>query len=202
MKVLILSPYPEEIIKVLKKYDDEFLIYNQQIDISFLKKNNVEFIISFGYKFIIQENIVNQYKDKIINLHISFLPFNRGSYPNLWSHLEGSPSGVSIHKINEGLDKGEILLQKKIIFDNKKHTLKSSYLILKEEIQELFKLNWKLLRKGKIPGKESIVKGSYKSKKDGDDILRLLNDGWDTKIYKAVKIYKNNLINKSNSAIN
>ena len=35
-------------------------------------------------------------KGKIINLHISFLPFNRGYYPNLWSHQEGTPSGVTI----------------------------------------------------------------------------------------------------------
>ena len=38
------------------------------MDINFIEKDIIEFL-----------------KYKIINLHISFLPFNRGMYPNLWS---------------------------------------------------------------------------------------------------------------------
>ena len=125
MKVLILSPYPQEIVKILEKNNDKYIIYNEKINVNFLIYNNIEFIISYGYKYIVGKEIVSLFKGKIINLHISFLPFNRGSYPNLWSHLEGSPSGVSIHYMSEGIDKGEILLQKQIKFDEKKHTFKS-----------------------------------------------------------------------------
>ena len=201
MKVLLLSPYPDAITKVLKKNDDQFLIYNQEIDLDFFKKNSIEFIISYGYKFIIEEIIINQLKDKIINLHISFLPFNRGYYPNLWSHLEDSPCGVSIHKINKGIDKGEILLQKQLKFDIKYHTFKSTYLILREEIEELFLMNWPLLKTGKIKSKKSSAVGSYRNKKDGDNIISLFKDGWDTQIPLGIKIYKNNL-KKSNSQFN
>ena len=191
MKVLILSPYPQEIIKILKKSQDNYLIYNEKLKISFLKKNKIEFIISYGYKYLITKDIIDIFKDKIINLHISFLPFNRGYYPNLWSHLEGSPSGVTIHLINEQIDGGEILLQKKVEIDTQKHSFRSSYLILRKEIEILLKSNWKLLKLGKIPGKISINKGSYKNKKDGDEILQLFDEGWDTKITKAIKIVKN-----------
>ena len=114
MKVLILSPYPESIIKTLEESKDTFLVYDNQTTIDFLKNKKIEFIISYGYKYIIKEDIINKFKNKIINLHISFLPFNRGYYPNLWSHLEGTPSGVSIHKIDKGIDKGDLLLQEKI----------------------------------------------------------------------------------------
>ena len=197
MKVLLLSPYPENIIKILEKNHDQFLIYNQEINIDFLRKNKIDFIVSYGYKFIIKENIINQFRGKLINLHISFLPYNRGSYPNLWSHLEDSPCGVSIHKINEGIDKGEILLQKQIKFDTRKHTFKSSYLILREEIEKLFKINWQLLKKDKIKSISISTKGSYRNKKEGDDIVRLFKDGWDTKIELGIKIYKDNLIKES-----
>ena len=191
MKVLILSPYPQEIIKILEKNNDKYTIYNEKIDVNFLIYNNIEFIISYGYKYIVGKEIVSLFKGKIINLHISFLPFNRGSYPNLWSHLEGSPSGVSIHYVNEGIDKGEILLQKQMKFDKKKHTFKSSYLILRKEIELLLRLNWNLLKNGKIIGEIPVSKGSYKSKKDGDDILKLFDNGWDTTICQAIKIFKN-----------
>ena len=191
MKVLILSPYPQEIIKILENNQDNYLIYNEKLKISFLKKNKIEFIISYGYKYLITKDIIDIFKGKIINLHISFLPFNRGYYPNLWSHLEGSPSGVTIHLINEQIDGGEILLQKKVEIDPEKHSFRSSYLILRKEIEILLKSNWKFLKLGEIPGKISINKGSYKNKKDGDEILQLFDEGWDTKITKAIKIIKN-----------
>ena len=191
MKVLILSPYPQEIIKILEKNQDNYLIYNEKLKISFLKKNKIEFIISYGYKYLITKDIIDIFKGKIINLHISFLPFNRGCYPNLWSHLEGSPSGVTIHLINEQIDGGEILLQKKVEIDPQKHSFRSSYLILRKEIELLLKSNWKSLKLGEIPGKPSINEGSYKNKKDGDKILQLFDEGWDTKITKAIKIIKN-----------
>ena len=191
MKVLILSPYPQEIIKILEKNQDNYLIYNEKLKIGFLKKNKIEFIISYGYKYLITKDIIDIFKGKIINLHISFLPFNRGYYPNLWSHLEGSPSGVTIHLINEQIDGGEILLQKKVEIDPEKHSFRSSYLILRKEIEILLKSNWKSLKLGEIPGKISINKGSYKNKKDGDEILQLFDEGWDTKITKAIKIIKN-----------
>ena len=191
MKVLILSPYPQEIIKILEKNQDNYLIYNEKLKISFLKKNKIEFIISYGYKYLITKDIIDIFKGKIINLHISFLPFNRGYYPNLWSHLEGSPSGVTIHLINEQIDGGEILLQKQVEIDPKKHSFRSSYLILRKEIELLLKSNWKSLKLGEIPGKISINEGSYKNKKDGDKILQLFDEGWDTKITKAIKIIKN-----------
>ena len=191
MKVLILSPYPQEIIKILEKNQDNYLIYNEKLKINFFKKNKIEFIISYGYKYLITKDIIDLFKGKIINLHISFLPFNRGYYPNLWSHLEGSPSGVTIHLINEQIDGGEILLQKKVEIDPEKHSFRSSYLILRKEIEILLKSNWKFLKLGEIPGKISINKGSYKNKKDGDEILQLFDEGWDTKISKAIKIIKN-----------
>ena len=197
MKVLILSPYPQEIIKILKKSQDNYLIYNEKLKISFLKKNKIEFIISYGYKYLITKDIIDIFKGKIINLHISFLPFNRGYYPNLWSHLEGSPSGVTIHLINEQIDGGEILLQKKVEIDPEKHSFRSSYLILRKEIEILLKSNWKFLKLGEIPGKISINKGSYKNKKDGDEILQLFDEGWDTKITKAIKIIKNHELKNS-----
>ena len=43
-------------------------------------------------------------KRPIVNLHISYLPFNRGSHPNYWSFVENTPKGVSIHEIDEQIE--------------------------------------------------------------------------------------------------
>ena len=49
---------------------------NKKLSINLIKKYN--FIISYGYRNIIKKNIINNLKRPIINLHISYLPYNRG----------------------------------------------------------------------------------------------------------------------------
>ena len=60
----------------------------------------------------------------------------------MWSFLEDTPKGVTIHYIDEGIDTGDIIVQKEVFIDEDKETLKSSYEILNKEIQALFKENW------------------------------------------------------------
>ena len=59
--------------------------------------------------------MLDQINYRAINLHISYLPWNRGADPNLWSAV-GMPKGVTIHYINDGFDTGDILFQKAILF--------------------------------------------------------------------------------------
>lgn len=56
-------------------------------------------------------------KTPVLNLHISYLPWNRGANPNFWSFVENTKKGVTIHEIDEKLDKGKILLRKELEFD-------------------------------------------------------------------------------------
>ena len=72
-----------------------------------------DLIISFGYSRIISKTVVKNVLRPIINLHMSYLPFNRGAHPNFWSFYENTPKGVTIHEINENVDAGPIIYQKK-----------------------------------------------------------------------------------------
>ena len=49
-----------------------------------------DFIISFGYRHIIKFDIIKFFKNRIINLHVSYLPFGRGSHPIFWSFIVSS----------------------------------------------------------------------------------------------------------------
>ncbi len=55
----------------------------------------------------------------IVNIHPSLLPVGRGSWPMaqsiLWQHKS---SGVTLHKIAEGFDTGDILMQKEFLLDD------------------------------------------------------------------------------------
>ena len=88
---------------------------------------------------------------------MSYLPYNRGSHPNFWSFVEGTPSGVTIHEVNKGIDTGKIIAQKKINFKLKKNskiTFFQSYKILFNELEKLFLKNLK-----------NLITGNYKTRK-------------------------------------
>ena len=99
-----------------------------------LKFNNIQLICLAGFLKILSKDFIKSFKGKIINIHPSLLP----KYKGLNTHervLENNEkfTGCSIHFVNEKLDGGKIILQKKIkIF--KKDDLKSlKNRVLKEE---------------------------------------------------------------------
>lgn len=80
-----------------------------QADIARLLRNGCEAAICGGYYFKIPADT----KLPIANIHPSLLPVGRGSWPMALSILRGDKkSGVTIHKIAEGFDTGDILLQR------------------------------------------------------------------------------------------
>ena len=191
-KVLILSPYPENIKNSIEKYGDHVDILNQRITSSFIKSNLYDFIISFGYLHILDKETINSVGEAAINLHISYLPYNRGKHPNVWSNFENTISGVTIHLIDEGLDTGKILFQKEIFINKKEHTFLSSYLLLIREIEKLFKFNWKYIRTNESSGWSQIGEGSFHYARDLNIIKPHLKLGWETNIKDALDSYNQN----------
>ena len=110
-----------------------------------------DFVISFGYQHILMKSIIESSKAPIINLHISYRPWNRGAHPNFWSFFDCTPSGVSIHLIDEGVDTGPILYQRYVNFVKEQTTFSLTYKQLILEIESLFREN--------LP---SIIAGNYK----------------------------------------
>jgi methionyl-tRNA formyltransferase len=141
-----------------------------------------DWVISFGYKHILKSDFISRFYGKIINLHISYLPYNRGSHPNVWSFVEDTPKGVTIHLIDDGIDTGDILLQKIVKFSDSENTLSSTYKRLIEEIQNLFIENSDAILYNKIEPTPQIGEYSYHLVKDLNKIKHLLVDCWETKI--------------------
>ena len=146
MKILILSPYPENLLDPLEEHGDTYIVNKEKIDLSFCKQKGIEFIISYGYRYRITKDILDYLPGKVINLHISYLPYARGAHPVFWSIYESSITGVSIHLVDEGFDTGNILFQKEVDYSREEDTFLSIYKKMQFEIEKLFRMNWKYLR--------------------------------------------------------
>jgi phosphoribosylglycinamide formyltransferase 1 len=85
-----------------------------------LKEYKVDLLVLAGYLVVIPEDIINSYKDRIINIHPSLIPSFCGTgYYGLKVHeavLERGVkvTGATVHFVDEGTDTGPIILQKAI----------------------------------------------------------------------------------------
>lgn len=181
---------------------EEVIIWNDKIMRKTIEKTVPDLIISYNYKYIIKEEILDLLPERVINLHISFLPFNRGANPNIWSFIENTPKGVTIHLVDTGIDTGDILLQDELVFKDEHETLSTSYQKLHERIQRLFMENWRRIKESQIIPQKQIGLGTSHSIKDFEKIEPILgNNGWDVSILELKKRYKE-LIEKANANSN
>ena len=153
-----------KIIEHIKKLGVN-VIHEDKKEIEETKFQESDLVISFGYRYLLSESIVEKYSP-MINLHISYLPYNRGSLANFWSFYDQTPSGVSIHLIDNGIDTGDILYQKKVQFDQKKMTFRQTHNILLEEIEKLFLDNLEEILSLNYPLRKQEHKGTYHHSKD------------------------------------
>lgn len=73
---------------------------------------NLDLIISVAAPQVFREKLIGLPRLGCINIHNSKLPKYRGMLPNFWQLYHGERTvGTTIHRINAGIDDGEILLQ-------------------------------------------------------------------------------------------
>lgn len=106
--------------------------------LALLKEEKIDLIVLAGYLAIISDNFINQYENKIINIHPSLIPSFCGSgYYGLRVHKKAFERGVkvagaTVHFVSNVVDGGPIILQKAIDVSSCKSP---------EEMQEKILLN-------------------------------------------------------------
>lgn len=181
-----------KLIKEIDKANSQWKVTHYSKKVSFRELKKFDTIISFGYQHKVDSVTIQKLIRPIINLHIGYLPYNRGAHPNFWSFVENTKSGVTIHCIDESIDRGKIIYQKQIDFDliqnRKKLSFSSTYKILIKEIEKLFLDNIDNLINQKYKGFEQVGKGTFHNTKDLPPILKK----WDQNIFQTVKKIEKN----------
>lgn len=195
MKVVLLGYKSCDLYFFLRKHCEVYQT-DEKISIEELESIDPDLIVSYGYRHIVKKPVIEKYEGKILNLHISYLPFNRGASPNVWSFVEKTPKGVSIHLMDEGIDTGDIVFQKQV-FLKTDYTLKQSYDILHKEIQSLFIKKWELIKNLDFPRqRQDLNEGSFHTKKETEDYLEKIGvDSWDVKVGDIIMRSDEDIIN-------
>ena len=128
-----------------------------------------DFMITVYWPYLLRGEELYIAKDSV-NFHPAFLPVNRGWYPHVHSILDGSATGVTLHRISQGADTGDIWVQEKV--DLLSTDIASDiYLRLQEHIIDLFKKNWQEIHTGVIiPFPQNEKHAIYRKKSEIDKL--------------------------------
>ena len=122
------------------------------------------YFFSLEYEKILRIEKFNS--KRLFNFHFSLLPKYRGCHTNYFQILNGEKySGVTLHKINKGIDTGKIIdsIKFNVAIND---TAYENYLKLMKKSVILFKKNLnKILNNNYSSKKQKLKKGSYFSRK-------------------------------------
>ncbi|WP_052184913.1 formyltransferase family protein [Methylotenera sp. N17] len=136
-------------------------VFNKDLGEFSLEENYYDLGILAWWPNIIKEPIISAPKLGFINFHPSYLPFNRGKHYNFWALVEQCPFGVSLHKVDNGIDTGNIVSQKLIDYDWEDNG-ETLYNKAQEEIVSLFKATYPAIRNGNFNAvPQDLALGSF-----------------------------------------
>lgn len=173
-----------------KVFSVEYFVKNNNIDllnysdansnqfIEFVENKNIDLIVSVSASQIFGKEILNTPKYGCINLHNAPLPKYRGMLPNFWQmYHDEDYSILTIHKMVEELDKGQIIHQKRTKIE-RWMTLDDLIKVTKSNSAEAL---WKVLgdfEEDKVEYKEMPeIEGSYFSFPTKEDVKKFKAKG-------------------------
>ncbi|MCP9768515.1 phosphoribosylglycinamide formyltransferase [Lacihabitans sp. LS3-19] len=101
------------------------LIFNKKLFtksdkiVELLKKQEIDWVILAGFLWLVPENLIQAFPNRIINVHPALLPKYGGK--GMWGHHvheavvanKEKESGITIHYVNEKYDEGKVIFQAK-----------------------------------------------------------------------------------------
>jgi phosphoribosylglycinamide formyltransferase-1 len=129
---------------IRQKDYESFENFNDAI-IDELKKHNVELVVLAGYLKILTSKFIEEYRNRIINIHPSLIPaFCGKGYYGIKVHEEVIKygvklSGATVHFVDEDADTGPIIIQEavEVGYEDTAETLKQKVLKIEHKILPL-----------------------------------------------------------------
>jgi len=143
-----------------------------------IKAAQADMAVSVGYRHILPPDVLALFPQRIVNLHTGYLPSNRGRCPNVWPLIDGTPAGVTIHYMDDGVDTGSVIGRSQVEvmpWD----TAESLFHRLEESGFDLFRRLWPAIRTGQA--KASAQRGRPTSHKF-DELDRITFPDLDAKV--------------------
>ena len=153
-------------IEIASLHEIDYIIgkHNSAETIHDIESRKLDLGIILGAR-ILSKKVIDSFSIGIINIHSGLLPFNRGLDNVQWAIKDDLPQAVTLHFINEEIDRGKKVLEEKILIqsddtllDMQMKLIGTEQILLREFLLNINKVSksWKK----KLP---DIGKGKYHS---------------------------------------
>lgn len=151
---------------------DVLALLTEKEQLSLVKHLEPDLLISSGFRHIVPEEILNIPNRGAVNMHKSYLPYNRGANPNVWSIIEDNPAGVSMHYMTTNIDAGPVIDRQKVpIYPD--DTGRDLYDRLEATQFDQFTECWPSIRDDDVNTIDQPTEGTYHYKQDFVDLWEL-----------------------------
>lgn len=126
---------------------DVLALVTEKSQLEIVPRLQPSLLVASGFRHIVPPDILECPSLGSVNLHPSYLPYNRGANTNVWSIIEEEPAGVSLHYMTAEIDQGPIIARRELSV-HPNDTGRSLYDRLESALVELFRDNWSAVRDG------------------------------------------------------
>jgi methionyl-tRNA formyltransferase len=169
-----INPAGEKLFDWLKYQDDVEIVeeITEKDELEVIEQLKPELAISSGFEHKVPKDIIDIPEKGIVNLHPSYLPFNRGSHPFIWPIVEDTVAGVSIHYMNEEIDEGPVIAKERVEIKPSDTAGELRERLMQRQF-ELFKENWKLIKNGVRGERQDLSMGNVHYRNDLEEVREI-----------------------------
>jgi methionyl-tRNA formyltransferase len=129
--------------------------------------------VSLMFRYLLQPELLALLPRGVLNLHPSYLPFNRGLNPNVWALVDRTPAGVSLHWVDGGVDTGPIVARREVEVEPI-DTGGTLYRKLERAAVALFQETWPAVVAGRAAAVPQLAsEGSHHGRQDLERLDRI-----------------------------
>lgn len=165
--------YGDEMVKTAQ-LNSEHIFDGSQLRLSdrltAIKALNPDIGVSVLFGYVLKPEFLGMFPKGVVNLHPAYLPYNQGSYPNVWSIVEETPAGATLHFVDSGVDTGDIIARAHVPVEPV-DTGETLYRKSEKASIDLFKDTWPAILSGQVSRMpQPIDDGTYHRMNDVEKI--------------------------------
>jgi methionyl-tRNA formyltransferase len=158
---LVVTTQPNDIYRQAESKGIRVCLYESDKHLMDQIEGDVELGILAWWPKILKNPLLEAPRWGFVNTHPSLLPYNRGKHYNFWALVEQAPFGVTLHRVDAGVDSGHIIAQAAIDYDWC-DTGETLYRKAQAAMSELLNNIYPYLRTGKFASSpQDVVVGSF-----------------------------------------
>lgn len=114
---LIVTTHVNEIYLEAEGNNIRVCVFDSETNVLDKIGSGIDLGILAWWPSILRSPLLDTPRQGFVNTHPSLLPHNRGKHFSFWAIVEQAPFGVTLHRVDDGVDSGDIVIQSSIAYD-------------------------------------------------------------------------------------